>query len=171
MTMYQRILVPIDGSSTSNRGLDEAIRLARLTGGRLRLIHVIDELSFALAMDAYAGYSGDWLKEMQGKGTALLEEARAKAAEANVGADTVLRDTFKGTVHDEVIAEAAAMHADLIVIGTHGRRGLGRWVMGSSAEHILRMAPVPVLLLRAPEEAAKSEFERFKLPSGTVAAQ
>lgn len=49
--MYQGILVPIDGSSTSRQGLDEAIRLARLAQGRLRLMHVIDELSFALAMD------------------------------------------------------------------------------------------------------------------------
>jgi nucleotide-binding universal stress UspA family protein len=59
--MYQKILVPIDGSSTSRAGLREAIRLAQLSGGRLRLVHVIDELSFALVMDAYGGYTGDWL--------------------------------------------------------------------------------------------------------------
>ena len=168
--MYQRILVPIDGSSTAERGLTEAIRLARLTGGRLRLVHVIDELSFALTMDAYAGYAGDWLKELRSDATKLLEAARTKAAEEKVEADIVLLDNFKGTVHDQVIAEAAASQAELIVIGTHGRRGLGRWVMGSSAEHILRMSPVPVLLVRAPE-SAKAEHERFTLPSGTLASQ
>src|SRR5690349_24221993 len=68
-TMYQRILVPVDGSSTSSHGLGEAIRLARLTQGRLRLIHVIDELSFALAMDAYSGQRGDWLYELRAAGT------------------------------------------------------------------------------------------------------
>ena len=165
--MYQRILVPIDGSSTSSRGLTEAIQIARLTGGRLRLVHVIDELSFALAMDAYAGYAGNWLEELRGNATKLLQAAQAKAVAADVEADTVLIDRFKGAVHEQVIAEAQASNADLIVIGTHGRRGIGRWVMGSSAEHILRMSPVPVLLVRAPEIARK-ENERFTLPVGVL---
>ena len=168
--MYQRILVPIDGSSTSGRGLDEAIQLARLTGGRLRLAHVIDELSFALAMDAYAGYDGNWLEELRANATRMLEAARARAAEKDVEADIVILDNFKGTVHDQVIAQAQASKAELIVIGTHGRRGIGRWVMGSSAEHILRMSPVPVLLVRAPE-SARTEHERFALPGGEVASQ
>ena len=169
--MYQRILVPIDGSSTSGRGLAEAIRMAQLTGGRLRLVHVIDELSFALGMDAYAGYAGNWLDELRAKGSALLQEGRAQAAAQGVEAEVVLCDSVRGAVHDQVIAQAAASHAELIVIGTHGRRGLGRWVMGSSAEHILRMSPVPVLLVRAPEELARAESERFSLPVGEVASQ
>lgn len=169
--MYQRILVPIDGSSTSGRGLAEAIRMAQLTGGRLRLVHVIDELSFALGMDAYAGYAGNWLDELRAKGSALLQEGRAQAAAQGVEAEVVLCDSVRGAVHDQVIAQAAASHAELIVIGTHGRRGLGRWVMGSSAEHILRMSPVPVLLVRAPEEMARAESERFSLPVGEVASQ
>ena len=169
--MYQRILVPVDGSSTSARGLAEAIRLAQLTGGRLRLVHVIDELSFALAMDAYSGRSGDWLEELRASGAKLLEDSRAQAAAEGVSADAVLCDSFKGTVNEQVIAQAVSSQADLIVIGTHGRRGLGRWVMGSSAEHILRMSPVPVLLVRAPEQLAKAESERFRLPTGEVASQ
>ncbi|WP_137860604.1 universal stress protein [Variovorax sp. 3P27G3] len=168
--MYQRILVPIDGSSTSTRGVAEAIRLARLTGGRLRLVHVIDELSFALAMDAYAGYAGNWLEELRKDARKLLDEARAEATKQGVAADLVLLDNFKGAVHDQVIAEAVSSNADLIVIGTHGRRGIGRWVMGSSAEHILRMSPVPVLLVRAPE-SAKTESEHFTLPTGMLASQ
>lgn len=168
--MYQQILVPIDGSSTSARGLAEAIRLAKLTGGRLRLVHVIDELSFALAMDAYSGYAGNWLEELRRDARKLLEDARAEAAAAGVTADAVLLDSFKGAVHDQVIAEAVSSKAELIVIGTHGRRGIGRWVMGSSAEHILRMSPVPVLLVRAPE-SAKAESEHFTLPIGMLASQ
>ncbi|MGJ7568099.1 universal stress protein [Variovorax sp. GB1R11] len=169
--MYQRILVPVDGSSTSARGLAEAIRLAQLTGGRLRLVHVIDELSFALAMDAYAGYAGNWLEELRAKASVLLQEGRAEAASQGVEADVVLCDSVRGAVHDQVIAQAVASHAELIVIGTHGRRGLGRLVMGSSAEHILRMSPVPVLLIRAPEEPARAESEHFTLPAGEVASQ
>ncbi len=154
--MYQRILVPVDGSSTSLRGLQEAIQLAKLTGARLRLMHVIDELSFALAMDAYAGYSGDWLNVLRENGGRILADAQSAAKAAGVEADTVLCDNFEGSVHDLVVSEATKSGADLIVLGTHGRRGVGRMVMGSSAEQILRYAPVPVLLVRAPEVQPKS---------------
>ena len=65
--MYQRILVPVDGSPTSDRGLQEAIRLARLTHGELRLIHVIDELSFALGIDSYGYYAGELLDLLRGR--------------------------------------------------------------------------------------------------------
>jgi nucleotide-binding universal stress UspA family protein len=151
MAMYQRILVPVDGSPTSRRGLDEAINLAVMSHGRLRLCHVIDELSFALAMDAYSGYSGNWLESLREEGRRILDEARATAGAAGIEADTLLCDSFAGSVQEQVTAEARKWPADLIVLGTHGRRGVGRLVLGSSAEHILRFAPVPVLLVRAPE--------------------
>ena len=93
---------------------------------------------------------------------------KTKATEAATGLD-VARDPV-AKVYDQIIAEAQASKAELIVIGTHGRRGVGRWVMGSSAEHILRMSAVPVLLVRAPE-SAKTEHERFTLPSGVLASQ
>lgn len=149
--MYQHILVPVDGSATSTKGLDEAIRLAKLSGGRLRLVHVIDDLSLALLMDAYSGTAGNWRNELRTNALAVLDAARARATAQGVSTEVVLRDTNKSTVHEQVLEEAAHCHADLIIIGTHGRRGVGRWVLGSSAEQILRMAPVPVLLVRAPE--------------------
>jgi nucleotide-binding universal stress UspA family protein len=171
--MYQQILVPIDGSPTSRHGLDEAIRVAKLTQGRLRLLHVIDELSFALAMDAYAGYAGDWLNVLRENGRRLLDEAAATAQAAGIEADQVLCDSFAGSVHQVVNAEAAKWPADLIVLGTHGRRGVGRVVMGSSAEHILRYASVPVLLVRAPEGESKAEAVQapasVSLPTGALA--
>jgi nucleotide-binding universal stress UspA family protein len=171
--MYQRILVPVDGSPTSRRGVEEAIRLAKLTQGRLRLFHVIDELSFALAMDAYSGYAGDWLNVLRENGKRMLDEAGATAQAAGVEAEVVLCDSFSGSVHALVNAEAAKWPADLIVLGTHGRRGVGRVVMGSSAEQILRYAPVPVLLVRAPEIESKTEPAqaptRVSLPTGALA--
>jgi len=153
--MYQRILVPVDGSPTSNRGLDEAVRLARLTKGRLRLLHVIDELSLAGSMGAYAAYS-DWINVLRSNGAELLQQARSKVDAAGVAVDTVLHDNFTGPVHELAIDEARKWPADLIVIGTHGRRGLSRMVLGSSAEKILREAPVPVLLVRQPEAEAQA---------------
>jgi nucleotide-binding universal stress UspA family protein len=157
--MYQRILVPVDGSPTSTRGLDEAVQIAKLTGGRLRLFHVIDELSFALGMNAYTGYAGDWLKVLREKGYGVLEEGGSAARASGVEADTVLCDQFSGSVHEQVTAEATKWPADLIVLGTHGRRGVGRFVMGSSAEYILRYATVPVLLVRASEASAPASAQ------------
>ncbi len=173
--MYQRILVPVDGSETSNRGLDEALRLAAVVGGRVRVLHAIDELSFALAMDAYAGNPGGWLDTLREQGTRLLALAAAQAAQAGVPADTVLRDEFRSPVHQVVNDEARDWGAELIVLGTHGRRGLGRLVMGSSAEQILRTARVPVLLVRSAEEAqpekAPAVEERVVIhqPTGALA--
>jgi len=158
--MYQRILVPVDGSPTSNRGLAEAIALAKLTGARMRLINVVDVMLFAMEADAFAGVASDMIPLMREGGQKTLAIARAQVEAAGVGVDTVLRDGFAGRVCDLVIDEAIAWSAELIVIGTHGRRGAGRLFLGSDAEQILRMAPVPVLLVRAPETLEKQAAPR-----------
>ena len=148
--MYQRILVPIDGSPTAERGLAEAIKLGRLTGARLRLVHVVDELSFALsASQGMATMTGDVLDMLREAGAEILAQGAAGVRAAGLQVDTVLKDSFAGRVSDLVIREAGAWPADLIVLGTHGRRGVGRLFLGSDAETIVRSAPVPVLLLRA----------------------
>jgi len=146
--MYQRILVPIDGSETSARGLAEAIRLAQLTGAQMRLLHVVDELSFALSASEGLTLTGDVLNLLREAGAAVLAQAAATVRAAGLQVDTVLKDSFAGRVSDLVVAEAAAWPADLIVLGTHGRRGVGRLFMGSDAESIVRSAQTPVLLLR-----------------------
>ena len=145
--MYQRILVPVDGSPTSTQGLDEAIKLARLTGGSLRLVHVVNELTFATGFEVYTGDVIGMLKEA---GELVLGEAKARAQAAGVEAVTFLSENFGSRVCDIVVDDAKSWNADLIVIGSHGRRGVGRLVIGSDAEQIVRMAPVPVLLVRAP---------------------
>ena len=147
--MYQRILVPIDGSPTSARGLSEAVRLGQLIGARLRLIHVIDELSFALGASEGGTMTGDILSLLREAGAAILTQGAASVKAAGLEVDTVLKDSFAGRVCDLVVAEAAAWPADLIVLGTHGRRGVGRLFMGSDAENIVRSAQTPVLLLRS----------------------
>lgn len=153
--MYQRILVPVDGSPTSDRGLDEAIRLAQLTGGRLRLMHVVDELSLALGnAGGFSMATPDMFQLLRDAGAQILAQARARVEAAALPVDTVLDDTLGGRVCDLVVTQAKQWPADLIVIGTHGRRGVGRLVMGSGAEQILRLAPVPVLLVRAAEAPA-----------------
>lgn len=146
--MYQRILVPIDGSATSARGLDEALRLAKLTGAKLKLMHVVDEMSYATGFETYAAYANDLLPQMRANGEKLLQQARAGAAERGVEAETLMKETLAVRLADLVIDEAKAWKADLIVIGTHGRRGASRLFLGSDAEQIARSAPVPVLLVR-----------------------
>ncbi|MBS0454216.1 MAG: universal stress protein [Proteobacteria bacterium] len=173
--MYQRILVPVDGSETSFLGVDEAIRRARQTGGRLRLVHAIDELSVALAMDAYAGYLGDLPAALHENATAMLAGVKAAASAAGVEADAVLHDSFNDKVADVVATQARQWPADLIVLGTHGRRGMRRLALGSGAESILRTAPVPVLLVRArPQpgtDASAQEHAHVSLPSAALSME
>ncbi|CAB3894146.1 universal stress protein [Achromobacter piechaudii] len=151
--MYERILVPIDGSPTSDLGLKEAMRLAALTHGSLRLIHVIDEMSFALASDSYGVYAGELLDLLQQNGEELLAKAEALVRAQGLPVDTVLYENLQKTVQQRVVDEAIDWRADVIVIGTHGRRGVRRMMLGSSAEGVARTSPVPVLLVRAPDTA------------------
>ena len=136
--MYQRILVPVDGSATAERGLDEAIALASAQAGRLKLVHVLD--IHPPSREARS---------------ALLEAGRQRAVAAGIATEIVLLDPFGGALADQILAEAKAWPADLIVAGTHGRKGLTRLALGSDAERIVRGSPVPVLLVPArPEDGA-----------------
>lgn len=146
--MYKRILVPIDGSETSNKALVAALQLARQGGGRVRLIHAVEELAYLSGFDQYGGYSGDLVRIMRENAAKILGDGTAIAKSAGVEADNMLYDKF-GERLGEVVADAAkSWNADLIVVGTHGRRGVGRMLMGSGAEQVIRLAPVPVLVIR-----------------------
>jgi nucleotide-binding universal stress UspA family protein len=154
--MYKRIIVPVDGSTTSNRALTAALQLARETGGQVRLLFVVEEMAYLGGYDQFGGYSGDVARIVRESGQKVLTDSMAIAAAAGVQADHVLFDTFRQRL-GEVVADAAkAWNADLVVVGTHGRRGIGRVLMGSGAEEIIRMAPVPVLVIRARDEAGQS---------------
>ena len=146
--MYQRILVPVDGSTTSNLGLKEAIELAKVCGAQLRLVHVVDEMSLAMAMNAYSGYVGDWLSLLRDAGKTIVDASLQTATAAGIEADSRMFDNLSGGINDLILAEADRWNAGLIVLGTHGRRGPRRWLLGSTAEAIVRRATVPVLLVR-----------------------
>lgn len=146
--MYQRILVPVDGSDTSLQGLDEAIKLAGLTGGALRLLYVVDELMFVSNIQEYSTYSADLARLLKDAGVAILRTSAERAKAAGVAVDTLLIESVGGRVADVIVEQANQCQADLIVLGTHGRRGLRRAALGSDAEQVVRVAPVPVLLVR-----------------------
>jgi nucleotide-binding universal stress UspA family protein len=155
--MYKRILVPIDGSATATAGLDEAIRLARITGAELRLLHVLDAAAYATGFEPAAVYCNEIVPHMKRAGERVLEEATQRVRRNGLKADSVLLETIAERVCDLVVAHAIHWDADLIVIGTHGRHGVGRLLLGSDAEQIMRTAPVPVLLVRTDgEEGARS---------------
>ena len=154
--MYTNILVPVDGSPTSDRGLEEAVKLAKLTGARLRLVHVVDDPIYATGVDNVGAMTADLIALVRGSGERILSTCQARVEASGVPVETALFDSFTGRVCDLVVAEAVNWHADLIVLGTHGRRGIGRVFMGSDAEQIVRLAPVPVLLVRASEMAASA---------------
>lgn len=144
--MYQRILVAIDGSDTARRGLDEAIRLAQAGGGRLLLAHVIEE-PLPLTVNGDWSLPGLPMEAWREAGERLLEAALAQCRQAGVEAETRLIEAG-GRRIGPIIAEAALdWQADLIVVGTHGRRGLDRLLLGSVAEGIIRTTRTPVLLL------------------------
>ncbi len=146
--MYQTILVPIDASDTARRGLSEAIALAQRLGSALHILHVLDYHMLFLDMSGMACLP-DGTKVMREAGEQVLREAQALAAAAGVASEVALAEQVAPVVADAIIDEAVRCKADLIVMGTHGRRGVRHMVMGSDAEGVVRRATVPVLLVRA----------------------
>ena len=148
--MYQRILVPLDGTPTAAQGLREAIELARDQKAQILLLHVVDEWRVA-AGDIAAVNLDAGAKALREAGAELLKQAEDRVREAGIRVQTALVEELGIPVGECVVQRARQWPADLIVCGTHGRHGMSRVLLGSSAEYIVRHAPVPVLLVRAPE--------------------
>lgn len=151
--MYRRIVVPLDGSALAEAALPQAIDLARLTGVPLHLLRVVDYLRlerygpYALALE-YSPVEPVLATE-QTEATGYLSEVAERLTDDGL---TVASEVRQGRVAREVVA--AATPGDVIVMASHGRGGLSRWLLGSVAEDVLRHATVPVLLVRAGVEAS-----------------
>lgn len=148
--MYKRILVAFDGSETAKRGLKEAAALAAELKSTLHVLHVTNEYAMVVDLGGYVDYQS--LRDsFVARGTRLLDEARALVKPSGVTTETTLLELNGGRVADAIIEEATKAGCELIVLGTHGRRGLSRALLGSDAETVLRASPVPVLLIRNPD--------------------
>lgn len=147
--MFKRVIVPVDGSQTSNKALTVALQMARDSGGSVRIIHVIEGSNYGSNIMQIEGFSGDAMQPIRSAAKKILDDAMALAEPFGVQTDTKLFDTVDGRLADAVGNAATEWQADLIVVGTHGRRGIGRILMGSGAEQIMRQAPIPVLVIRA----------------------
>jgi len=145
--VYKRILVPTDGSDTAQAGLREACKLAKDQGAQVRVIHAIEPI-LGVASEVYGSAYDQITEGLRQAGVALLEHATSVARGEGVTIETQLVDCAGRAAGETVIEAARAWPADLIVCGTHGRRGLRRIVVGSDAEYIVRHTPVPILLIR-----------------------
>jgi len=148
MNAYRKIVVAVDGSPASGKGLREAIRLAKAARAKLFIVHVVDEFQAFSAMDGMVALPDTLLPALRAGGKRILDRATAQAAKSGVAAQGVLREVVGGPAADPIVREARKLGADLIVLGTHGRRGVRRLVLGSDAEQVVRSASVPVLLVR-----------------------
>ena len=146
--MYSKILVPIDGSPPSAAGLAEAIRLATSLGAALRLVHVLEDFKLVPGAEAIV-YLSNTLDLLRESGTKVLAQAEAQVRASGLTPESALCETMGGRAAPLIVEEAKRWGADLIVIGTHGRRGMQRLIMGSDAEEIVRTTHVPVLLVRS----------------------
>ena len=150
--MYAHNLVPIDGSSDAERGLDEAIALAQKLGTTLHVLNVVDARMLIAAVSTYAPWE-QLVEDWRIAGESLVPEAVKRARSQGVTAEGRVSCDRGLQVYEAILQEAKSTAAELIVMGTHGRRGLTRLTLGSDAELVLRESRVPVLLVRAPEIA------------------
>lgn len=144
--MYRHILLPVDGSDVSDYAADEGIKLAAALGSEISFLYVVD-ISVATLPDAESAISNFEVIErsLREQGRKTLREQKDKAVAAGIEAKAVL---VEGTVHDEILKAALEGETDLIIMGTHGRTGLNRFLLGNVADFISKRAHCPVLLVR-----------------------
>ena len=156
--MFRNILVAVDGSVTSNRGLRAALALAKDQKATLHVVHVIDQAPIAMGLGgAYyvpPEYVESLVSALRQAGVGLLRKVEAAAAKQGQKVETAIIDDLGPSVAHAILRYARKVRADVIVMGTHGRRGLSRVMMGSVAEDVIRHAPCPVLTVRAKQGEA-----------------
>ena len=138
--MYDRILLPTDGSEGTNRAVRQAIDLAAETGAELHVLFVVEDMPYAPEMM-------DEQVEMRPReiGQEAVEDIRERADETGVAVERVVE---AGTPPPAILNYADSEDFDLIVMGTHGRGGLNRLLLGSVAERVVRSATVPFMTVR-----------------------
>lgn len=151
--MYNRIVIPLDGSAVAEAALSPAVEFARLSGATIHLVRVVDDTWLTrygvIGLPVGAESAGDILAEEQDDATRYLAAMRAQLAQTGIPITTELR---RGRAADEI--RAAVDDGDLLAIATHGRSGFSRFALGSVAEEVARHMQSPVLLCHARTEDA-----------------
>lgn len=150
---YQRILIAIDGSETANLALQEGIKLAKALNAQVVLAYVADIAAAVIGEDLTFGID-QYRKSIMSIGEQLLEKKRGVAQIEGVSVETHLLELTQKTkrIADALVEDAKQWQADLIVLGTHGRRGISKFFLGSVAEETIRITSMPVLLIRGNHE-------------------
>lgn len=144
MSLFRHILVATDFSECSDRAIELAVRMAAALDAKLTLVHAWDAPSFVYANPIAP--PGDVITPLHDAAAECLNEAVARARRTRPDAAGILR---RGQAWREILQTRDEIGADLIIVGTHGRSGLSHVVLGSVAEHVVRIAPVPVLTVHA----------------------
>ena len=161
MSIYQRILVPVDDSLAAHAGLRAAIDLALDQGATLKIITVVDEAS-----EAFGGAELGWIDpqtmdaSLKSGAEHVLDEAVKLATDAGLNPEHELITAPDGHVAQHIKQAAQSWDADLLVLGTHGRHGLSRWLSGSTTESILHGLTLPLLAVPAAQPAAATASAR-----------
>ncbi|BCA96585.1 universal stress protein [Legionella antarctica] len=146
--IYKNIMIAVDGSDTSSLAMQEAIRLTKDQKGTLRIVYVVDE---RFVHDGEAVIDYDLLWEAARKdGQKIVNGMEDLARQAKIKFESQLIElrAFQGSIAERVNEATQTQPTDLLIIGTHGRRGFNRLFLGSVAESIARIATKPVLLVR-----------------------
>ncbi|NHN49188.1 universal stress protein [Halostella sp. JP-L12] len=157
--MYERILLPTDGSEGSRRAIDHAVAIADETGASIHALYVVDT-------SEYKTLDGPVVDSIEARGRKALKVVEEVGARADVDVETALR---RGIPHAEILAAARSLDVDGIVMGTNGRTGLDRVLLGSVAERVVREAKVPVTTVRAIETAPAVDSPEEAIDRATAA--
>jgi nucleotide-binding universal stress UspA family protein len=153
--MFKKLLVPVDGSDPSNAAINIAIRLAGEQDGEIMFVHAIDTISdIGLAAHGNLGLARQVLEDT---GKEVLAAAAAATQRAKVKAAAKLLD---GEIVGQILGAGKDFRADLIVVGSHGRSGIARALLGSVSEGITRRADIPVLIVHATKESENPDEQR-----------
>ena len=149
--MYDTILVPTDGSNHADTAIERALDLAEQYGATLHALFVVDTSYPYVDFETVAV---DWnaiTEAMEDQGETATATVRERAEARGVPVETEVREST--SIHRSILDYADEHDADLIVMGTRGRRGLDRYLLGSVTEKIVRLSDVPVLTVKASDEA------------------
>ncbi len=148
--MYRKILMPTDGSPSSELAIAQGLELAKLTGAEVTFLHTLENpLAAGYVAAANMAYSAELYQDLRNSANQLLEQVVEQARAMGVTAKGVLVEDIDPV---QAIHDAEKEH-DLVVMGTHGRRGFNRWMFGSVAEGALRRSTVPYLVVRSELES------------------
>ncbi|MBV8621247.1 MAG: universal stress protein [Curvibacter sp.] len=144
--MFKHILIPVDGSTTAALAVDKAIALAKAFSSDVTAIYVIDPYPFTGVGADFAYGQSQYLSAATAEANASLAAARKAIEDAGVVVKTTVVEGH--SIHRGILDTAETLGSDLIVMGSHGRRGIEKLVLGSVAQKVLSDAHLPVMVVR-----------------------